>query len=421
MTAPSAPKSVGEGGPAPLPFGNPFQNPQLLENPYPFYALLRSASPVFRVPLPIPGAGVFVLTRYAEALEVLRDGERFTVDRLHADVVQRFRDRLPVQFFGGPQAIRTMLMLDPPEHTRLRGLVSRAFTPRRVEALAPRIEALVDSLLAPALSEGRMEVMGDFAAPLPAIVIAELLGVPPEDHRRFKQWASELVDSLGSAGPLEAGPRVGQAMGKLLDYMREVIAARRREPRDDLISALCAAQEERDALSDAELLSTSFLLLLAGHETTTNLIGNGLLALLRDPAQWRRLREEPARLEHAIEELLRYDSPVQATVRVARQELTLGGVSVPDRALLVVGIGAANRDPAAFPEADRLDLSRENVRHLSFGFGTHFCLGAGLARLEARCAFRALLERAPGLRLAGEPTRRPNFLLRGLASLPVAL
>ncbi len=420
MTAPAA---LPGGAPTPgaLPFGNPFQNPQLLENPYALYAGLRGANPVFRLPLPVPGPGIFVLTRYAEVEEVLRDGERFSVDRLRADIVQRFRDRLPTQFLGGPQGIRTKLLLDPPEHTRLRGLVNKAFTPRRIAALAPRIEALVDELLAPACRDGRMDVMQDFAAPLPAIVIAELLGVPAEDHRQFKLWASELVNALGEGGPLDSAPRVEKSMQQLLDYLRDVIAERRAEPRDDLISALIAAQEERDALTDLELLSNSFLLLLAGHETTTNLIGNGLLALLRNPEEWQRLRTEPARLEHAIEELLRYDSPVQATVRVAKCDLELAGVALPERALVVVGIGAANRDPGVFPEPDRLDLGRENVRHLCFGFGSHFCLGAGLARLEARCAFRALLERAPGIRLAGEVTRRPNFLLRGLASLPVAL
>jgi cytochrome P450 len=420
MTAPSTPAGGAAEPGAALPFPNPFLSPELLENPYAFYARLRAASPVLRLPLPIPGPGVFALTRYADVEEVLRDGERFSVDRLQADIVQRFRDRLPAQFLGGPQGIRTMLLLDPPEHTRLRGLVNKAFTPRRVAALAPRIEALVEELLAPARRERRMDVMEDLAAPLPAIVIAELLGVPVEDHRRFKHWASELVNALGAGGPIDSGPRVEKAMAPLLDYLRGVIEARRAEPRDDLIGALIEAQEERDALTDQELLSNSFLLLLAGHETTTNLIGNGLLALLRSPEQWQRLRAEPGRLEHAIEELLRFDSPVQATVRVAKQDLELAGAAIPARAMVVVGLGAANHDPAAFPDPDRLDVCRANVRHLSFGFGGHFCLGAGLARLEARCAFRALLEQAPDVRLAGPVTRRPNFLLRGLASLPVA-
>jgi cytochrome P450 len=267
-----------------------------------------------------------------------------------------------------------------------------------------------------------MDVIEDFAAPLPAIAIAELLGVPAEDHRQFKQWSSELVSGLGQANPLETLARVQRALEPLLGYLRGIIAARRREPRDDLISAMIAAQEEeRDALSDAELLATSNLLLVAGHETTTNLIGNGLLALLRHPDELARLRAEPDLLRGTIEELLRYDSPVQATVRVATEDAELGVHKIRPGALVVCGIGAANRDPAAFPDPDRLDVGRAESHHLSFGFGPHFCLGAGLARLEAELGFAALLTRFPGLRLASEAVEfRPNPILRGLRALPVA-
>jgi cytochrome P450 len=362
---------------------------------------------------------VWVLTRYAEVHETLREA-RFSVDRRRAAIVQENLDRLPRLLLGEEGGLRSMLITDPPDHTRLRGLVSKAFTPRRVAGLRPRIEAIVDELCGRVARQGGMDVMADLAAPLPAIVIAELLGVPAEDHTRFKAWSTELVTLVGDAfgGP---GERFESVLRRILDYLRGVIAERRRDPRDDLISAMIAAQEERDALSDAELLATSNLLLLAGHETTTNLIGNGLLALLRHPAELERLRAEPECLRPGIEELLRYDSPVQATARVAREDLELGGARLAAGALVVCGIGAANRDPEVFPEPDRLDVARADNRHLSFGLGAHFCLGAPLARLEGEIAFRALLERFPALALGeGELRWRRNLFLRGLEALPVA-
>jgi cytochrome P450 len=402
-------------------FPNPFGNPQLLANPYPIYAALRRSNPVFKLPLPLPGAGVYVLTRHADVEQVLKHPHA-SVDRLRADVVQQFRDRLPAQLLGEAGGLRSMLLLDGADHARVRGLVNRAFTPRRVATLAPRIGKLVEALLDAALAKGRFDLMRELAEPLPAIVIAELLGVPPEDHRLFKEWAATLVNSLGRAGPLERGPEFDAALTALLDYLRDVIARRRADPRDDLISAMIAAQEESSALSDHELLSNSLLLLLAGHETTTNLIGNGVLALLLDRPQWERLRGRRELLEGAIEELLRFDSPVQATVRVPLEDIAVSGNTLPRHALVVCGIGAANRDPEVYADPDTLDVTRANLRHLSFGFGAHFCLGAGLARLEARLAFGALLDRAPGLELTGEElAHRPNFLLRGLASLPVSV
>jgi cytochrome P450 len=408
---------------SPFGAGNPFANPAFLANPYPVYALLRATSPVFRPPIPgYEGPGLAVLTRYEDVEAVLRD-PRFSVDRTRAHVFQAFADRLPRQLLVGPDAFRTMLMMDPPDHTRIRHLVNRAFTPRRVEErMRPRIEALVDELLAPVQGRGELDVMRDFAEPLPAIVIAELLGVPARDHRQFKQWSSELL-AEGPARAFEPGAqeRTAALFGQLREYMRGIVAERRSAPGEDLISGMTLAQEERDALSEGELISTALLLLIAGHETTTNLIGNGLLALLRNPEQLARLRGEPELLDNAIEELLRYDSPVQATVRIATEDVAVGGAVIPKDAVAVTLLGAANRDPAAFPEPDRLDLARENVRHLSFGLGTHFCLGAGLARLEARLAFRGLLA-LPGLALATEaPEYRPNPFLRGLRSLPVRI
>jgi cytochrome P450 len=406
--------------PAASGFANPLQNPALLANPYALYAALRASQPVFPVPLPVPhrGAGVWVLTRYAEVERALRD-PRFSVERARADIVREYAERLPAPLLGGPGGLRTMLVMDPPDHTRVRGLVSKAFTPRRVAALVPRIDALAHECIRAARSQGGMDVIRDLAEPLPAIVIAELLGVPPEDHRRFRAWSSRLILEMprSLSGGAEEGMKV---FATLLDYLRGVIAERRAAPRDDLISAMVQAQEQRDALSDPELVSTSLLLLIAGHETTTNLVGNGLLALLRHPEQLELLRGRPERLEHGIEELLRYDSPVQGTLRVALEDVELGGRTLPAGALVFCGIGAANRDPEAFPDPDRLDVTRRDVHHLSFGLGAHFCLGAALARLEARAAFRALLEQLPGLALASEAVEyRPNLLLRGLRALPV--
>jgi cytochrome P450 len=255
---------------------------------------------------------------------------------------------------------------------------------------------------------------------LPAIVIAELLGVPAEDHRQFRQWSSTMINGFGSPSA-EARATGAEAARQVFDYLADIIAARRRAPREDLIIAMIAAQEERDALTDAELLATGNLLLLAGHETTTNLIGNGTLALLREPDQWKRLCQEPALLPTAIEELLRYDGPVQATVRVALEDVAIDDQVIPQGSLVLVSIGSANHDPDTFEDPDQLDLARVPNPHLAFGFGAHFCLGAPLARLEARLAFDALTKRFPGLSLVSDrPAYRTNPVLRGLTSLDVA-
>ncbi len=408
---PSAPP----GGPASL------LGPGFLEDPYPLYAQLRRTSPVFRVPLPVDaGAGVFVLTRHADVQHVLRD-PAFSADRRFADVIQRNRARLSEELLGENGLFRSLLTMDPPDHTRVRGLVSKAFTPRRVAALRPRIEAIASELLDESVCGGKLDVMSGLAAPLPAIVIAELLGVPVEDWPRFRKWASDMVAVAGTV--LGSGPdtdRLRQGLEPLQAYLREVIAARRKAPREDLISALVVAQEDRDALSDAELLATAVLLLVAGHETTTNLIGNGTYALLRHPEQLERLRHDPGLLTSGIEEMLRWDSPVQGTVRVAREDVEIGGVAVGKGALVVCGIGAANRDPAIFCEPDRFDVGRGDSNHLSFGFGVHFCLGATLARIEGEVAIHALLDRFPALALDAEQVQhRANPILRGLLALPV--
>ena len=398
-----------------------FFNPAMLANPYPLYALLRASNPVFKVPVPVEvGAGVFLLTRHQDVQPALRD-VRLSADRRKADAVRLNAERLPRTLLGEDSVFRSMLVMDAPDHTRVRGLVNKAFTPRRVAALRPRIEAIAAELLEGPTRAQKMELMTELAAPLPAIVIAELLGVPAADHPRFRSWAADIIAAGSEIAAGGDSHRSEAAFAALSDYLKEVIAARRREPRDDLITGLVAAQENLDALSDTEMVATAVLLLLAGHETTTNLIGNGTLALLQHPAELARLREEPELLlKSAIEEMLRFDSPVQGTARAALEDVEYGGVAIPKGALVLCGIGAANRDPAVFPEPDRFDVARRENHHLSFGFGAHFCLGAPLARLEGEIAFRALLERFPKLALAEQAIEhRPNPILRGLLKLEV--
>jgi pimeloyl-[acyl-carrier protein] synthase len=407
--------------PAPAASAPSFFAAGMLENPYPLYAMLRSSNPVFKVPVPVDvGAGVFLLTRYQEVQPALRD-PRLSADRRGSDAVRLNRERLPRSLLGEDSVFRSMLVMDAPDHTRVRGLVNKAFTPRRVAALRPRIEAIAHELLAEPTRAQRMELMTELAAPLPAIVIAELLGVPAADHPKFRSWAADIVAAGSEIAAGGDTKRSESAFAALSDYLRAIIAARRREPRDDMITGLVAAQEDRDALSDTELVATAVLLLLAGHETTTNLIGNGTLALLQHPAELARLRAEPVLLKSAIEEMLRFDSPVQGTARAASEDVEYGGVAIPKGALVLCGIGAANRDPAVFPEPDRFDVGRRDNHHLSFGFGAHFCLGAPLARLEGEIAFRALLERFPKLALAEQKLEhRPNPILRGLQRLEVS-
>jgi cytochrome P450 len=398
----------------------PLRSAGSLENPYPIYSVIRTVSPVLEVPVPgYTGPGMWMLTRYRDVHAVLRD-PHFSVERIRAPLVRDNLDRLPEFLRQSTQGLRSMLIMDPPDHTRVRKLVNRAFTPKRIAALHGHIEGIVRELADEAQAKGTFDLIHDLAEPLPAIVIAELLGVPASDHRQFREWSSAMI--AGFATPSAEGRAAAAAASRsLFGYLADTIAARRREPRDDLISAMIEAQEEREALTDAELLATSNLLLLAGHETTTNLIGNGTLALLREPDQWQRLCAEPALLPSALEELLRFDGPVQATLRVALEDVEIDGHAIPAGALVLVSIGAANHDPAVFEQPDQLDLARDPNPHLAFGFGTHFCLGAPLARLEARLAFEALAQRFPGLALVDErPIYRPNPVLRGLVRLEVA-
>ncbi|WP_156738300.1 MULTISPECIES: cytochrome P450 [unclassified Mycobacterium] len=382
--------------------------------------MIRTVRPVLEVPVPdYAGPGMWMLTRYRDVHSVLRD-PRFSVERLRAPLMRENLDRMPEFLRQSATGRRSMLVMDPPDHTRVRKLVNKAFTPKRIAALRGHVEAIVRELVDEAHAKGIFDLIHDLAEPLPAIVIAELLGVPVEDHRQFRSWSSAMINGVGSTSA-EARATGAEAARQIFDYLADIIAARRRAPREDLISAMIAAQEERDALTDAELLATGNLLLLAGHETTTNLIGNGTLALLREPDQWTRLCNDRALLPTAIEELLRYDGPVQATVRVALEDVAIDDQVIPEGALVLVSIGSANHDPDMFDDPDQLHLARNPNPHLAFGFGTHFCLGAPLARLEAQLAFDALTKRFPGLSLVEDlPVYRANPVLRGLTSLEVA-
>ena len=417
MTSPSPSMDAGPGD---FDLLLPLRSAGSLENPYPIYSVIRTVRPVLEVPVPgHAGPGMWMLTRYRDVHAVLRD-PRFSVERIRAPLVRDNLDRMPEFLRQSAQGMRTMLITDPPDHTRVRKLVNKAFTPKRVAALHDHIEAIVRELVREAEAKGEFDLIHDLAEPLPAIVIAELLGVPVSDHRQFREWSSALI--AGFASPSAAAREASvDASRSLFGYLADTIAARRRDPRDDLISAMIEAQEEREALTDAELLATTNLLLLAGHETTTNLIGNGTLALLREPDEWRRLCADPALLPSGVEELLRFDGPVQATLRVALEDVVIDGHVIPTGSLVLVSIGAANHDPATFEKPDELDLARDPNPHLSFGFGTHFCLGAPLARLEARLAFEALTRSFPGLTLVDDaPQYRPNPVLRGLRRLDVA-
>jgi cytochrome P450 len=396
---------------------NPQQlfGPEMQANPYPFYRKLREAHPVFRV----AELDAWIVTSYEAVNAALRNPQ------LSSDRFPRLRQRLASKGLDSlaQDRVRSMIHMDPPDHTRLRGLVSKAFTPKSVEAMAGRIQEIVNDLLEAVKSQGQMDLIEDFAYPLPVTVIAEMLGVPTEDRARFKHWSDEVSVVLGgdvAALSEKALRRATTAREELADYFQDIVRQRRKNPGIDLISALTQAEEEGGKLSEDELYSTVVLLLVAGNETTTNLIGNGMLALLRHPEEMQKIWESPSRVPAAVEEMLRFDSPVQLTTRMAKTDLEIQGTKIPKGDWLYLVVGAANRDPAQFPEPDRFDVARVENKHIGFGAGAHFCLGAPLARLEAQIAVSSLREHFPKLRLGEETVEyRNNFNLRGLKSLPV--
>lgn len=390
--------------------------PEARRDPYPFYARMRREDPVHR-----SSQGIWYLTRYADVEAALSD-PRLSSDRdrmtraysaLGGDLkdLSRLTDRLG----------RVMSNTDPPDHARLRKLANRAFTARRVEALRDRVQRIVDRLVDEAVAAGpAMDLIEAVASPLPMSVVCELFGIPPEDLPQVKAWFHRFGRLSEDIDASEA------AIGEYEEYLARLVRRRRAAPGDDLISALVATQAQDDRLTDSELLSTCFVLITAGDETTTHLIGNGVLALLRHPDQLARLREDPTLIRTAVDELARYDTPTQAIVRVVAEDVEIGGRTLREGELVYPFLAATNRDPERFEDPDRLDLTRPGNRHLSFGNGPHFCLGGPLAKLQAEVAVGTLVRRLPHLRLADEAAGgaalewRPNPLQRRLSALPLA-
>jgi pimeloyl-[acyl-carrier protein] synthase len=385
-------------------------SPEFFANPYPTYRKLRDTGAPFWQAHSGPTGGMWLVTRYQDALMLLKEGHT-TKDAM------RVKPPAEVTFFD-----HTMLSKDAPEHTRLRALASLAFTPARVRDLEPRIAQIVDELIACVLPNGGMDFIADFAISLPAIVIAELLGVPPEDRDKFHGWSEKVargtVDELRTGAAAKEGDEAGMALAY---YFSDLFDLRRREPAADLVSAFIAARDDQDRLTEIELMAMCMGLLIAGHTTTANLLGNGMLTLLRHPAQLALLQRQPDLMPSAVEEMLRYESPIQrATFRMTTVPVEIGGTMVPKGQQVSAVIGAANRDPEIFPEPETFDITRQPNRHVAFGFGAHFCFGAPLARAQARLGFSRLLERLPNLQLANEtPEWGMTTFFRGLDALPV--
>jgi cytochrome P450 len=390
--------------------------PEYVRDPHPFLHRLRAHDPIHRSPV----LGVWVLTRYADVHAALRD-ERFSASSRHWRNHERFFFR---QSLGGQSLLaeaygKWMLQLDPPDHTRLRALVNKAFTPRVVESLSGRIQQAVDRLLEPVIESANMDLVSDLAYPLPIIIIAELLGVPPEDHEKIKTWSRGLLPSFTPAMSAARAREASDTIAAFNDYFRHLAKQRRSQPRDDLLSALLAAREREDRLSEDELLATCILLAFAGHASTVQLIAGAALALIENPAQLQHLRDEAGMITPAIEESLRFVSPLQLVYRTTRDQVIIKDVTIPPGEMVFLSLSGANRDPAQFADPDRFDIRRSENRHVAFGYGIHYCAGAPLARLEARIAISTLLRRMCCIELAGEPTREPSLLLRGLSSLRI--
>jgi cytochrome P450 len=386
--------------------------PQFRSNPYPFYARLREEHPVIQV-VTSEGHLAWLITRYDDALNALKD-KRLSKDKANLS------EKPPwVPKYFEPLA-RNMLDLDDPDHARLRTLVHKAFTPKLVETLRTSIEALSEGLIESAERRGRIDLIAEFALPLPVAVISQMLGIPKREQNKFHRWSNAIVSSQSSKfGALKAIPSVIS----FLRYIRRLVRLRQAHPENDLTTAMIQAEEAGDRMNGDEMLSMIFLLLIAGHETTVNLIGNGMLALFTHPEQMEKLRGDASLVASAVEEMLRFDSPLEmATERYATEEVEFSGTAIPAGARVYVVIASANRDEQQFERADQFDITRPNNRHLSFGMGAHYCLGAPLARLEGQIAITALLKRMPKLRLAvpyGEIRWKPGLILRGVKALPV--
>ena len=385
-----------------------------VQDPFPLYRWLREHDPVHWS----ESLGGWLITRYEDVLEVFDQPESFSSDRFRKLDPRFASDREPVRAVA--RVLGDWLVFrDAPDHTRLRGLLQKSFTPRHLEKNRGGIQHTIDSLLDPVTERGEMDFIRDFAFPLPAIVISILLGAPIADIESIKKWSDQLAAYLGgSVRDRDNFTEAEAGLNELVDYFRALIAERRKQPRDDLMSLMLRAEHEGDTLSSEEVVSNCVLLLFAGHETTTNLLGNGFYHLLRNPEQQALLRSRPEAMETAVEELLRYDGPVPATAKVALRDLEWRGGKILRGQRVLPFMSSANRDPSQFEDPDTLDVLRQPNRHLSFAFGIHFCLGAPLARLESRLAIETLLRRLPEL-TAGPAQYKPQIFLRGLESLPL--
>jgi cytochrome P450 len=387
--------------------------PEVLANPYPLYHKLRSEDPVHWDRF----LHTWVVTRYPDVLNVLHS---FSADRTPTP------EQLTAMGLSGLNAIakvmvKQMLFMDAPAHTRLRGLASVAFTPQKVRVLKGHIQEITDNLLDRVQARGEMDLIADFAAPMPAIVTAEMLGVPTEDHSDLKKWSADFAEMLGNFqhNP-DRIPRVLESTNNLTNYFRDAIAKMREHPREGLIHSFMTAEMDGDRLSEEEIIANCVVTMVGGQETTTNLIGNGLLTLMRNPAQLARLRDDPNLISSGVEELLRYESPSQHTGRIAREDVEIGGKQIRKGQAVMAIMAAANRDPERFPQPDELILDRADNKHLAFGWSSHFCFGAPLARMEGQIAFETILRRLPNLEVVPGPlTWRTNSGLRGLTALPV--
>jgi cytochrome P450 len=388
-------------------------DPEVLANPYPLYARLREEAPVYFDPF----LHTWVVTRYADVLKVLLT---FSADRTPSP------EQLSAMGMSaiGPIAqvmVKQMLFLDPPAHTRLRSLAATVFSPRRVKVLEQHIRTIANDLIDKVLDKGRMDVMSDIAEPLPAIVTAELLGVPVEDHDQLKDWSKDFAEMLGNYqhNPNRI-PGVLKSTEEMTKYFRARIADQKDNPQEGLIQSLLSAEIDGDRLTQEEVIANTIVTMVGGQETTTNLIGNGLLTLLRNPQETERLKSDYSLIPSAVEELLRFESPSQQTGRIAREDVVIGGQEIKKGQAIIAVMASGNRDAERFPDPDRLDIGRTDNRHLAFGWAAHFCFGAPLARMEGQIMHETMLRRLPQLELESEDlTWRDNLGLRGLNSLPV--
>ena len=386
------------------------------ENPYPVYHEVRAAAPVYWS----DAWGCWMLTRYQDITWTLQDYQTFTsLGRLTATM------ELPEPLWEKVEPLvrhysQGLINVDPPDHTRMRKLVHMAFTPRAIRRMEAYVQDIVERLIDGQIERGAMDVIWDFSYPLPVTVIATMMGIPVEDHAKFKAWSREIVGFMATPKPSpEVLLKSQDALLAMQQYFRDIYAKRRQKPEDDLITGLVQAELEGDKLSEEEMVSSCVTILIGGHETTTYLIANGMYALLKHPAEFRRLRDNLDLAESATEEFLRYEGPFQRNRRIATRQVQIDGATIEKGQLIVQFLGAANRDPAQFPDPDRLDITRSPNKHLAFGYGPHFCLGAPLARLEAPVAFRGLLRRLKNMRLAQDNLEWNSALFRGLKSLPI--